>query len=386
MKPSSPNATRPTLLFIPDISGFTEFVSATEITHSQHIIRELLEILIDANEMGLEVSEIEGDAILFYLQDRTPTAAELLAQVQRMYVRFHAHLKKYETHRICHCGACSTANNLKLKVIAHFGDVGKNQVREHSKLFGKDVIVAHRLMKNDVPHDEYVLITHQLMNACSSWVQIQEAAWATPEQRQGGYDFGSIDHCYIPLSALMAHVPEPAIEDYGIPGKKTLLIEMEAVIEAPIDLVFNVVADLTNRHRWVIGLRGTDRLNSKITRTGSTHRCILKGKESDPFFVLHDLETGRDFVTFTETNHRDGICNVYTMRRIGNRVTRLRYASFLKHNVFKECMFRLFMKKKYLEVVRGSLDNLNACCKELDRTGEPPAAQIVLDLPAMEEA
>ena len=43
------------LLFIPDISGFTRFVTDMEIEHSRHIIQELLEVLIDANELGLEI-------------------------------------------------------------------------------------------------------------------------------------------------------------------------------------------------------------------------------------------------------------------------------------------------------------------------------------------
>ena len=32
------------LLYIPDISGFTEFVHQTEIEHSRHIVSELLEL------------------------------------------------------------------------------------------------------------------------------------------------------------------------------------------------------------------------------------------------------------------------------------------------------------------------------------------------------
>ena len=40
------------LLFIPDISGFTKFVTAVEIDHSQHIIAELLEIIFDSNRLG----------------------------------------------------------------------------------------------------------------------------------------------------------------------------------------------------------------------------------------------------------------------------------------------------------------------------------------------
>jgi hypothetical protein len=46
------------LLFIPDISGFTEFVTNIELTHNHHIIQEFIEVLIDENDMGLEVSEI----------------------------------------------------------------------------------------------------------------------------------------------------------------------------------------------------------------------------------------------------------------------------------------------------------------------------------------
>ena len=53
------------LLFIPDISGYTEFVQNTEVEHSQHVIAELLEILIDANTQQLQLAEVEGDALLF---------------------------------------------------------------------------------------------------------------------------------------------------------------------------------------------------------------------------------------------------------------------------------------------------------------------------------
>ena len=91
---------QPTLLFIPDISGFTKFVHETEISHSEHIITELLEAIIDANEIDLQISEIEGDAVLFYRNGVKPTAAEILAQVQRMYVKFHVCLRKYESQRI----------------------------------------------------------------------------------------------------------------------------------------------------------------------------------------------------------------------------------------------------------------------------------------------
>ncbi len=163
-----PGAVQGTLLFIPDISGFTQFVNETEIQHSQHIIEELLEAIINAHEIGLEISEIEGDAILFYRMGPGPTIAELLAQVQRMYVRFHTILRKYNQFRICQCGACCTASKLALKFIMHYGELSQKQVKSYKKLFGSGVITAHRLkgsqhrcIVNDNPKDPLV-VNHEV--------------------------------------------------------------------------------------------------------------------------------------------------------------------------------------------------------------------------------
>ena len=71
-------------------------MSQTEVSHGQHIISELLEILIDANVLDLTVAEIEGDAVLFYKKGRIPETSDLLAQAQKMFVNFHQHLKKYQ--------------------------------------------------------------------------------------------------------------------------------------------------------------------------------------------------------------------------------------------------------------------------------------------------
>ncbi len=110
------------LLFIPDISGFTNFIHQTEIKHSQHIISELLEILIDANELEMELAEIEGDALFFYKLKSVPDFEALVSQIKKLYLRFHQHLQLYENRRICQCGACTSAGDLELKFVAHIGN------------------------------------------------------------------------------------------------------------------------------------------------------------------------------------------------------------------------------------------------------------------------
>ncbi|HEU5292786.1 MAG TPA: DUF2652 domain-containing protein, partial [Cyclobacteriaceae bacterium] len=129
------------LLFIPDISGFTKFINQIEIEHSRLIIQELLEALINANKIGLEVSEIEGDAILFYKFGEPPTLEELYKQVHAMFCEFHKSLIDYDQHKYCQCVACKSAGSLTLKVISHYGEFTGYQVKNFNKLIGKDVIV-----------------------------------------------------------------------------------------------------------------------------------------------------------------------------------------------------------------------------------------------------
>ena len=187
------------LLFIPDISGFTDFVNDNEIAHSQHIIEELLETLIDANVLDLKLSEIEGDAILFY-SDELPTSGEIFAQISKMFVDFHTHLRRYEQNRICQCGACATATNLSLKFVLHFGQVGDKQVKDHSKLFGREVIVAHRLLKNGVESNQYALFSESLIRELGDRQGEETETWSNPQQGKEEYDTGLVHYVYYDLN------------------------------------------------------------------------------------------------------------------------------------------------------------------------------------------
>ena len=50
-------------IIIPDISGYTDFLTKTELEHSSHIINELLDLLVDCNniELGDNILEVEMD-------------------------------------------------------------------------------------------------------------------------------------------------------------------------------------------------------------------------------------------------------------------------------------------------------------------------------------
>ncbi|HUF09752.1 MAG TPA: DUF2652 domain-containing protein [Rhodothermales bacterium] len=371
-------AALPTLIFIPDIGGFTRFVKQTEITHSRHIIQELLEVLIDANEIDLVVSEIEGDAVLFYRSGKTPTAGELLDQVQGMYTAFHAHLKRYEVLRICQCGACQSAGGLKLKFVVHYGDVALGQIKDYQKLFGEDVISAHRLLKNQIPVGEYALFTDNLMMACNTWSDIGRTAWSDPVSGSDEYDVGAIEYCYLPLEPLMARVPEPTVEDYSLPGVKTRVLEHERVIEAPIELAFSVLADHSIRHKWMASTDNVEDVKHAIAQTGSSHLCVRHGREQNLRWFSHDFKYRDDIISFCETERDMGIVVVYTLTRIGEGLTRMQVNYLIERNPVKELFIKLFQHKKLMKEAVANLDALNDYCVSIVSSGGEHSAQIVL--------
>lgn len=364
------------LIFMPDITGFSKFVSNTAIDHSQHIIEELLEILIDANEIELQVSEIEGDAILFYRQGTPTTINKLMNQVEAMYLKFHTHLKMYENTRICQCGACSTANDLKLKFVISYGEVGFNKIKDHNKLFGREVIIAHRLLKNKINQKEYLLITNTAMDAHTQNGDF--SVWGNFEKTSEEYDIGVLDYQFTTLELLYEKVPVPKIESYGLNESKTMVLENSFEIGAPLDLVFDVISDYSIRHHWSVGIKDSDQLNSKISRNGSTHRCLINDNSSDPFFVAHDFKTTKDYIVFTETDHKKGISIVISLRSLGPDSTQIKNHTYLDVGILKLLLFKLFLKKKFAKNAEESFINLDRYCKILVKSNKSPQSQIVL--------
>ena len=363
------------LIFIPDISGFTRFVNEVEIDHSRHIIQELLEVIINSNKIGLEVSEIEGDAILFYKMGPPPSATELLEQVKKMFTEFHFHLLKYDSHRICNCSACKSANSLTLKFVVHYGEVAINRVHNHDKLFGIDVITVHRLLKNNVNNREYALLTSRVTDALPGWKDCLPA-WGEIVDSSETYDSGRVEYSYLTLENLYAEIPELQPDDFRIKGHTASVLKTEAIIDAPLEVVFNVAADVTWRPKWIPDtLPETDNINSYLAQAGQSHRCVADG----PIMVAHDFEIEKDVIHFTETDQAKSYCCVYTLTRLNNGKSHLKNEFFMPKNFIKEWMFRIMMKKKFAALCGKAWDNLNHYCKGLVEKHASHPYEIVLE-------
>ncbi|WP_445711869.1 DUF2652 domain-containing protein [Flavobacterium sp.] len=157
------HTSKQSLILIPDISGFTKYVASCNIEHSQDKIALLLESLLENNSLKFKISEIEGDAILFYSYDFPFSAAEIISQCQLMFDKFHQRIDEFKRSK-CMCESCQNLYNLSLKFVLHFGQLGSVMVKDYCKLFGKDLIIAHRLLKNKISSNEYILFTENFSN------------------------------------------------------------------------------------------------------------------------------------------------------------------------------------------------------------------------------
>ncbi|HYE94863.1 MAG TPA: DUF2652 domain-containing protein [Rubricoccaceae bacterium] len=158
--------TTPAVLLVADISGFTRFMRlhALATSHARQIIVRLLEALVHAAQPPLTVAELEGDAVFFYAPapdgDLDRVAAEVKTQVLRLFRAFEQEAAALAAAPLCVCEACLSVRDLKLKQVAHAGEVAVEKVGgRFEKLFGIDVIVVHRMLKNSVPSPEYVMLT-----------------------------------------------------------------------------------------------------------------------------------------------------------------------------------------------------------------------------------
>ena len=349
------------LFFIPDLGGFTKFIAETEIQHSQHIVKELLEILVDANTLGMKVSEFEGDAVLFYRTGAPPPLEKIVQQARKMYLDFHTYLKKFEYARICQCGACAGASGITLKMVAHAGSAGTMQVKDHLKFIGKDIIIAHRLLKNSVPSPEYLLVT----GATLSKLRVADGELTAFSAGADAYDnLGTIDYRFKSLDGYLGEVrvDPPAPEGLSNPRKMTQITRR---IHAPIEQVYQRLIDLPGRMSWMAGVSRVEMSGGEANYIGKTHRCV-RGEEGFPVKTT-DVRISESTMEIWETDLKKTSSCRYLLTRVPGGKADLAVELFVRDNPVIRLIFRVLMEKKLKSFFEQSIANLGALCEKANR-------------------
>jgi hypothetical protein len=282
------------IIFISDISGSTKFVTQTEIRHSNHIITELIEVIIDSNDLNLEVSEIEGDAVLYYRFGELPSIKEVFLQAKRMFIEFHKYLKIIERDNVCQCGACQSASELTLKFVVHAGEIKEVAIKTFKKLMGSDVILAHMLLKTSLHFSEYLLLTSNYLETqlnrqgLDNWVEFKK-------HKENFDNFGEITVEVIPFKELLKQIP--AAEEKEILSNSYVVPDASVIIDAPILKVHELLIDNDLKLKWVPGIKSI-RSDSPINKVNSSHTCVFDNLEIH--FVTRHNQRKNNQINYSE--------------------------------------------------------------------------------------
>lgn len=338
------NGLNPTFIFMPDISGFTSFINDVEVSHSVHIISELLEIIIDSNILDLKVSEIEGDAILFYRIGSKPSIEELSKQSEKMFLQFHRHLQLYDRDRICQCGACSTASNLTLKFVSHFGEATIRKIRNIETLMGPDITLAHKLLKNNIPSHEYVLFTDSL-NEPNNVATFDNIIISQDKNNYEGV--GDVLYNYYSLSSIKSKISE--LPERPIHEKYRTKVSISITINSSLENVHSILSNVSLKPKWVIGLKSVKEESNSLNVVGSKHLCILPSGDVDFELTSQQISDGMiEFVEKTDTiKWLAPMHMINSMKRISQEKTkvimRVNYRDSLLSRIYLDFPLRIMM-------------------------------------------
>jgi hypothetical protein len=143
-------AVQPTCFLIADISGYTGYLADVELDHAQDILADLIGAVVTALRPNFRLAKLEGDAAFTFMTAEKVDGSMLLDTIERCYFGFRRRRRDVRQATSCECNACSQIPDLDLKFVVHHGAAVHQKVAGRQELVGSDVIVTHRLLKNDV--------------------------------------------------------------------------------------------------------------------------------------------------------------------------------------------------------------------------------------------
>jgi uncharacterized protein YndB with AHSA1/START domain len=220
-------------LLIADITGYTLYLSQSELEHAQEILTTLLELLVEHTRPPLVLSRLAGDAVISYgLADRFYQGQTFIEMIEDTYVAFRKAIEQMVLNNNCRCNACANISSLDLKFFIHYGVFGIQRLGNHDELVSSDVNLIHRLLKNRVsevtglrayslyteaairrlgmaeicasmiPHSE----KYEHLEAVQVWIQDMHPVWQ--QKRAAGRLTISAEQALLTVSTEVAMPPE----------------------------------------------------------------------------------------------------------------------------------------------------------------------------------
>jgi len=333
---------------IADISGYTSFLTDTELGHAQEIIEEIIRLLLDHIQPPLKIVQLEGDAVFYYVpEEMLPEPERLLEHIEACYCDFVSHI--HYARRLTHCGcrACSSMHTLDLKFFVHYAEYMIQKVPGTSEgVAGPGIILLHRLLKNGVTEKTglrgYALMTNAYLDRIgmpSSITAHTETYEHIGEVRCGLHDLQAYEHKmrdvkrvylergdadYI-YERILAASPELLWSFIIDPERRKLyqtIKELKPVRNSSgrmgIGAEFHCDHGTFTRVTQMLDWRPFHYMTN--TTVQSFHKLPLKSPKSMVTFEFIPIDSGHTKISFRVRSLRRDWFTVEFLRRIGKRL------------------------------------------------------------------
>jgi hypothetical protein len=264
-------------LVLADISGYTRYLTGVELEHSHDVLADLLGVV--ASELGAigGTVKFEGDAVFVYdPRDRTD-ADTLLGALDAAYFAFARRRRTIEVRTTCVCDACARIPELDLKLIAHHGTFAEQAIAGSAEIVGTDVIVAHRLLKNDVKQGTGVVAFALISDPCCTALGIDPLRLALIPHVERYDDVGEVRGWVRDLGARWA---EAAQEDEVRITGEDADFSFSRSFAAPPAAVWDAIVAPEKQMQWKVGVTDVTMHSPAGDRgVGSTTHCV-HGKQA----------------------------------------------------------------------------------------------------------
>ena len=233
-------------LLLADISGYTKFLTGTELEHAQAIIHELTMLVRERLAPPMQFVKVEGDAVFCYAEGTVFRDGERLIElIEVCYFDFANRLLNMARNTTCPCAACAAIGSLDLKFVCHYGMFVIDTDAGRVDLAGPDVILVHRLLKNTVSETAGVKAYAFLTDAC---LQRLPQALDLPRHEEHCESFGVTTGAVHDLKPAIAAMRD-ARRHYIGPEDADLVLSVEVPI--PPVAAWKYCVDPIERQRWV---------------------------------------------------------------------------------------------------------------------------------------
>ncbi|HEY3248144.1 MAG TPA: DUF2652 domain-containing protein [bacterium] len=259
-------------LVIADIAGYTKYVAGVELEHSQDILADLMNTVVSQMRGLLHLAKLEGDAVFCYAHDGDTDGSTLLAMVQSCYNAFAKRQQLIDRHTTCECNACRLIPTLNLKFLIHHGEYIIHEIAGSRELVGRDVIVAHRLLKNSVTKQTGIHGYAMVTEPCVRYFGFDPSALGLIEHTEEYDDVGAIRGYVMDLEARWKDDQERRVVYVG-PDDGALLAEVD--LPAPPAIIWDYITTPAKRAMWQVDtLRIDEASPTGVRGVGTRNHCV----------------------------------------------------------------------------------------------------------------